>query len=153
MLPHGANGPVPNCLQISEKDEGVLEHLIDITEEELDPEDGETGFRLTFHFAKNPYFPHETLVCCSPPQNIFPGSLRPAARNSCLVQPLAHDLLCWVWVVQMLLSACQRSSLFPWIGCMLDPVGACCAVLTWAVCEHFLLIATAADEDVPHVGG
>ena len=53
-------------MQISEKDEGVLEHLIDITEEELDPEDGETGFRLTFHFAKNPYFPHETLVGPAP---------------------------------------------------------------------------------------
>jgi nucleosome assembly protein 1-like 1 len=48
--------------QISEKDEGVLEHLIDITEEELDPDEGESGFRLTFHFAKNPYFPHETLT-------------------------------------------------------------------------------------------
>lgn len=61
MLPHQSMPPCTR-MQISEKDEGVLEHLIDITEEELDPEEGETGFRLTFHFAKNPYFPHETLV-------------------------------------------------------------------------------------------
>lgn len=50
------------CRQISEKDEAVLEYLTDITEEELDEEEGECGFRLTFHFAKNPFFPHETLV-------------------------------------------------------------------------------------------
>lgn len=81
-------------MQISEKDEGVLEHLIDITEEELDPEEGETGFRLTFHFAKNPYFPHETLVGLAPRKA---SPLLP--QLGCLdwwlfIAILAHALLC-----------------------------------------------------------
>ena len=43
----------------------MLEYLTDITEEELQEEEGECGFRLTFHFAKNPYFSHDTLVRAS----------------------------------------------------------------------------------------
>lgn len=57
-------------MQISEKDEAVLEYLVDITEEELDAEEGETGFRLTFHFAKNPFFPHDKLVGCRDSQGL-----------------------------------------------------------------------------------
>ena len=78
--------------QISEKDEAVLAYLTDITwedlaeeapkppkaeekkdgdEDEEDEDDEPHGFRLMFHFAPNPFFPHETLVraswpgCCS----------------------------------------------------------------------------------------
>lgn len=46
---------------ISEKDEGVLEHLVDISQKELDGED-EAGFSLTFTFSDNPYFSNKTLV-------------------------------------------------------------------------------------------
>ena len=69
-------------VQISEKDEAVLAYLTDITWEDLaeespkppkaekkeddedkDDEDDEPhGFRLMFHFAPNPFFPHEALV-------------------------------------------------------------------------------------------
>lgn len=40
----------------------MLEYLVDITDEDLDEDEGECGFRLTFHFAKNPFFSNETLV-------------------------------------------------------------------------------------------
>ncbi len=46
---------------MTEKDEAVLEHLVDITEEELESDEN-SGFRLTFHFSENPFFPHNTLV-------------------------------------------------------------------------------------------
>lgn len=49
----------------------MLEFLTDITEEELDEDEGECGFRLTFHFAKNPFFPHETLVRTLKPQYCY----------------------------------------------------------------------------------
>mmetsp|Transcript_10203 Transcript_10203/g.30717 ORF Transcript_10203/g.30717 Transcript_10203/m.30717 type:complete len:389 (-) Transcript_10203:677-1843(-) len=47
--------------RITEKDEAVLEHLVDITCDELEG-DGEAGFRLTFHFRENPFFTNTTLV-------------------------------------------------------------------------------------------
>ena len=68
--------------QITEKDEAVLEHLIDISVEELDGEDDddkkqgdgdedededdeeESGFRLTFTFEPNEFFSETTLVRC-----------------------------------------------------------------------------------------
>jgi Nucleosome assembly protein (NAP) len=52
--------------QISEKDEPILSHLIDISCEELDEENTVTGYRLHFKFAKNPYFEEEILVCHLP---------------------------------------------------------------------------------------
>ncbi len=77
--------------QITEKDEAVLAYLTDITyvdlseeaapakaeppavkpkaeDEEAEEDDEEDedeephGFKLTFHFAANPFFPHATLV-------------------------------------------------------------------------------------------
>lgn len=63
-------------LQITEKDEEVLEHLIDIQVEELgspadgheegdeeeEEEDEECGFRLVFTFAPNDFFSETVLV-------------------------------------------------------------------------------------------
>lgn len=56
-------------MQLSQKDEEILAHLTDIECEELEPtedEDGDelAGFKLTFHFGKNPNFDHEQLVGC-----------------------------------------------------------------------------------------
>jgi nucleosome assembly protein 1-like 1 len=47
--------------QITEKDEEVLEYLVDIRSRELDGED-ECGFEITFEFAENPFFENTTLV-------------------------------------------------------------------------------------------
>ena len=64
-------GVVPDWLQhavqLSQKDEDILEHLTNIESEELEGEEDEdgdeiAGFRLSFHFAKNPFFDHEVLV-------------------------------------------------------------------------------------------
>ena len=57
------------AVQLSQKDEEILAHLTDIECEELEPtedEDGDelAGFKLTFHFGKNPNFDHEQLVGC-----------------------------------------------------------------------------------------
>ena len=49
------------CLQITEKDEEVLEYLVDIRSQELSGED-ECGFEITFEFAENPFFENSTLV-------------------------------------------------------------------------------------------
>ena len=62
-------------LQLTEKDEAVLEHLIDIAAEELGtgPKKGagaegeedaeeESGFRLTFTFEPNEFFSETVLV-------------------------------------------------------------------------------------------
>ena len=48
-------------LQLTEKDEGILEYLVDISSEDLTAED-ECGFKLTFEFAENPYFENKILV-------------------------------------------------------------------------------------------
>lgn len=48
-------------LQITEKDEAVLEHLVDIRSESLTGED-ECGFKITFEFADNPFFKDKFLV-------------------------------------------------------------------------------------------
>lgn len=48
-------------LQITEKDEAVLEYLIDIRSETLTGED-ECGFRICFEFADNPFFEDTLLV-------------------------------------------------------------------------------------------
>ena len=48
-------------LQLTEKDEGILEYLVDISSEELTAEE-ECGFKLTFEFADNPYFENKILV-------------------------------------------------------------------------------------------
>ena len=53
--------------QITEKDEQVLEYLIDV--QEVDMADNENGsFMLAFHFAENPFFENKVLVgdaaCC-----------------------------------------------------------------------------------------
>ena len=59
-------------MQLSQKDEEILAHLTNIECEELEPEEDEdgdelAGFRLSFHFAKNPAFDHEVLVSHCPP--------------------------------------------------------------------------------------
>jgi len=46
---------------IEEWDEPVLEYIRDITKSNIDENDSNKGFRLTFHFAENPYFSNETL--------------------------------------------------------------------------------------------
>jgi len=46
---------------IEEWDEPVLEFIRDITKENLDDSDSNKGFKLTFHFAENPYFSNATL--------------------------------------------------------------------------------------------
>ena len=48
-------------VQITEKDEAVLEHLVDLSCDELEGEE-EAGFRLTFHFRENAFFSNTTLV-------------------------------------------------------------------------------------------
>ena len=64
------------AVQITEKDEAVLEHLIDISAEELGEDDEEekedededdddveqNGFRLTFTFEPNEFFSETVLV-------------------------------------------------------------------------------------------
>ncbi len=52
-------------VQITEKDEAVLEHLVDLSCDELEGEE-EAGFRLTFHFRENPFFSNTTLVRMGP---------------------------------------------------------------------------------------
>lgn len=54
-------------VQLSEKDEEVLKYLSDITVADIMPEadeDGDEvgGFKLSFHFSENPFFPHSVLV-------------------------------------------------------------------------------------------
>ncbi len=54
-------------VQLSEKDEEVLKYLTDITSLDIMPEadeDGDEvgGFKLSFHFSENPFFPHSVLV-------------------------------------------------------------------------------------------
>ena len=54
-------------MQLTEKDEEVLKYLTDITSSEIMPEadeDGDDvgGFKLSFHFSENPFFPHSVLV-------------------------------------------------------------------------------------------
>ena len=54
-------------MQLSQKDEDILEHLTNIECEELEGEEDEdgdeiAGFRLSFQFAKNPFFDHDVLV-------------------------------------------------------------------------------------------
>eukprot|EP00884_Botryococcus_braunii_P023655 jgi/Botrbrau1/9974/Bobra.0012s0068.2 len=49
-------------LMITEKDEPILSHLIDISAEDLQEENGLTGYRLHFKFAKNPFFDEEVLT-------------------------------------------------------------------------------------------
>jgi len=44
---------------ITEKDEGALKHLIDVTQDPLEDEAG--SFVLKFHFKENPYFTNEVL--------------------------------------------------------------------------------------------
>lgn len=46
--------------EIHDHDEPVLQYLTDITSEELSYEK-DSGFKLSFHFKKNPYFAHEVL--------------------------------------------------------------------------------------------
>merc|ERR1712070_184518 len=46
---------------IEEWDEPVLAYIRDITTNDLDEDDSNKGFRLTFHFTENPYFSNETL--------------------------------------------------------------------------------------------
>jgi len=46
---------------IEEWDEPVLEFIGDITKENLDDNDSNKGFKLTFHFAENPYFSNPSL--------------------------------------------------------------------------------------------
>lgn len=46
---------------IEEWDEPVLEYIRDITTDNIDKDDSNKGFRLTFHFTENPYFSNETL--------------------------------------------------------------------------------------------
>ena len=58
---------LPSPVQITGKDEEVLEYLADVTVEDLEPEEDEdgdemAGFKLTFTFAPNPFFENETLV-------------------------------------------------------------------------------------------
>lgn len=48
-------------MQITEKDEGVLEYLVDISSAELTGED-ECGFTITFEFSENPFFENTQLV-------------------------------------------------------------------------------------------
>ena len=48
-------------LQITEKDEAVLENLVNISSESLTGED-ECGFRILFEFADNPFFQNKVLV-------------------------------------------------------------------------------------------
>lgn len=47
--------------EIEEWDSPVLEYVQDIVLENLDPEDLNKGFRLTFKFADNPFFENKTL--------------------------------------------------------------------------------------------
>merc|ERR1719503_151832 len=46
---------------IEEWDEPVLEYIRDITKSNIDENDSNKGFKLTFHFSENPYFSNETL--------------------------------------------------------------------------------------------
>ena len=94
-------------MQLSQKDEGILEHLTNITCEELEGEEDEdgdeiAGFRLSFHFAKNPFFDHKVLVSPSraTPEGIPPfltksgegtARLHTSARVHCV--RLQHDAL------------------------------------------------------------
>ena len=55
------------AVQLSQKDDEILTHLTNIECEELEPEEDEdgdelAGFRLSFHFDKNPFFDHDVLV-------------------------------------------------------------------------------------------
>lgn len=48
---------------ITDKDAEVLEHLVDITAEDVVDEDGEdAGFSVTFHFKENPFFTDAALT-------------------------------------------------------------------------------------------
>lgn len=57
-----------NIVQITEKDEEVLEYLVDVRSEEIYPQgeeeedEGVEGFTLTFEFSENPFFTNKTLV-------------------------------------------------------------------------------------------
>ena len=62
------------AVQLSQKDEDILEHLTNIECEELEGEEDEdgdeiAGFRLSFHFAKNPFFDHDVLVSAPMPHD------------------------------------------------------------------------------------
>ena len=48
------------CLQITEKDAAILEHLVDIRTAPLGGEDH--GFTLSFHFSENPFFTNTVLT-------------------------------------------------------------------------------------------
>ena len=63
-------------MQIQENDEDVLEYLTDIRCEDLwgtegEEDEDEEGFKLSFVFAKNPYFSDKELV--SPSSICFPS--------------------------------------------------------------------------------
>jgi nucleosome assembly protein 1-like 1 len=46
---------------VQKHDEPVLQHLTDITTENVDPKDSNKGFKLHFHFSENPYFTNKVL--------------------------------------------------------------------------------------------
>ncbi len=71
----------------------MLEYLADVAVEDLEPEEDEDGdemggFKLTFTFAPNPYFDHETLVRARLLPQGFAGSAGEMMRSA--VAPLAH---------------------------------------------------------------
>lgn len=91
-------------LQITEKDEAVLEHLVDITCDELEG-DGEAGFRLTFHFRENPFFTNTTLVCSAAVSLVYAHAHAPAhacnlltsAQTSCMLATVAEYIMRCSW--------------------------------------------------------
>ena len=82
------------CVQITEKDEEVLAYLADLRCEELEEggvdEEGDPleGFKLSFHFAPNPFFDDVVLVCARTPcsSGLFCLATMPsrAAAETCM---------------------------------------------------------------------
>ena len=60
-------------VQISDKDAAILEHLIDIRDEQIKAKDGEvqSGFKLVFQFAPQEYFSNTELVTTHPSVNVL----------------------------------------------------------------------------------
>ena len=136
--PSPTQGTSLRRVQLTAKDEEVLEYLADVAVEDLEPEvdeDGDEmgGFKLSFTFAPNPYFDNETLVR---PQ------LLPGVRRACEIFRGANFL--------------SRTC-----GGRQGPVGRMCVLCVLPLCQHLSGAPTLADthgvhpadKDVLHLRG
>ncbi len=161
--------------QITEKDEAVLAYLTDITyvdlseeaapakagapaaaakageeeedEDEEEEEDEEPhGFKLTFHFAANPFFPHATLVRPGEPAQVPPGACRglAAAVAAHLDQAMGSAILTQTYNTRY--PGCCGARLQPRMRLLLrSVVREACQLSGNRRCRG-------ADKDVPHGG-